>query len=331
MNHICPRTKLEARHQLEIANTAAKVRNDLARAFEQVNTHASKTSGIVRDLKSLFLQGGLVFGAQQFFNSIGRTGGEIGQQHIALRSIIGDIQKADELFAQTQQLALQSPFKFGELNRDVKQLAAFGVEANDLYDTTKRLADIASGLGVSFERLGLAYGQVKARSWLDGKELRQFAYAGLPLLERITQLYNATAKNGRTNYTQSDVKKMITNREVSFEDVKTVLWNMTNEGGQFYNMQLVLSETLLGRWNKLIDAWEIMLGKFAEGNNVVGGTFKMIIDQVTNLTLALDRLSPVLVAAAAVFVGKKALGMIPMGITKEWSALQTATNLELRR
>lgn len=323
--------KLEARHQLEIANTAAKVRNDLARAFEQVNTRASKTSDIVRDLKSLFLQGGLVFGAQQFFNSIVRTGGEIVQQHIALRSIIGDIQKADELFAQTQQLALQSPFKFGELNRDVKQLAAFGVEANDLYDTTKRLADIASGLGVSFERLGLAYGQVKARSWLDGKELRQFAYAGLPLLERITQLYNATAKNGRTNYTQSDVKKMITNREVSFEDVKTVLWNMTNEGGQFYNMQLVLSETLLGRWNKLIDAWEIMLGKFAEGNNVVGGTFRMIIDQVTNLTLALDRLSPVLVAAAAVFVGKKALGMIPMGITKELSALQTATNLELRR
>ena len=323
--------KLEARHQLEIANTAAKVRNDLARAFEQVNTHASKTSGIVHDLKSLFLQGGLVFGAQQFFNSIVRTGGEIVQQHIALRSIIGDIQKADELFAQTQQLALQSPFKFGELNRDVKQLAAFGVEANDLYDTTKRLADIASGLGVSFERLGLAYGQVKARSWLDGKELRQFAYAGLPLLERITQLYNATAKNGRTNYTQSDVKKMITNREVSFEDVKTVLWNMTNEGGQFYNMQLVLSETLLGRWNKLIDAWEIMLGKFAEGNNVVGGTFKMIIDQVTNLTLALDRLSPVLVASAAVFVGKKALGLIPMGITKELSALQTATNLELRR
>ena len=323
--------KLEARHQLEIANTAAKVRNDLARAFEQVNTRASKTSDIIRDLKSLFLQGGLVFGAQQFFNSIVRTGGEIVQQHIALRSIIGDIQKADELFAQTQQLALQSPFKFGELNRDVKQLAAFGVEANDLYDTTKRLADIASGLGVSFERLGLAYGQVKARSWLDGKELRQFAYAGLPLLERITQLYNATAKNGRTNYTQSDVKKMITNREVSFEDVKTVLWNMTNEGGQFYNMQLVLSETLLGRWNKLIDAWEIMLGKFAEGNNVIGSTFKMIIDQVTNATLALDRLSPMLVAAAAVFVGKKALGLIPMGISKELSALQTATNLELRR
>lgn len=300
--------ELEQKRQAEIAKSAAKARNDLAAAFAGANAEAKKMQSIVSDIKSLFLQGGIVFGAQQFFNSIVQTGGEIVQQHVALRSILGDVQKADELFAQTQQLALQSPFKFGELNRDVKQLAAFGVEANDLYDTTKRLADIASGLGVSFERLGLAYGQVKARSWLDGKELRQFAYAGLPLLQKITDLYNQEGKNGRNNYTQADVKKMISGRQVSFEDVQKVLWNMTNEGGQFYNMQLVLSETLLGRWNKLIDAWDIMLGKFAEGKNVVGGTFSFIINRVTDLVLALDKLSPALLSFGAVFAAKKLVG-----------------------
>ena len=300
---------LERKHQQEIALSAAKVRNDLAAAFAGANAEAKKMQSIVGDIKSLFLQGGIVFGAQQFFNSIVQTGGEIVQQHVALRSILGDVQKADELFAQTQQLALQSPFKFGELNRDVKQLAAFGVEANDLYDTTKRLADIASGLGVSFERLGLAYGQVKARSWLDGKELRQFAYAGLPLLQRITELYNSEGKNGRNNYTQADVKKMITARQVSFEDVQKVLWKMTDEGGQFYNMQFVLSETLLGRWNKLIDAWDIMLGKFAEGKNIVGGTFSFIINRVTDLVLALDKLSPAILSFGAVFAARKLGGM----------------------
>lgn len=301
--------ELEQKRQQEIAQSAAKARNDLAAAFAGANAEAKKMQSIVGDIKSLFLQGGIVFGAQQFFNSIVQTGGEIVQQHVALRSILGDVQKADELFAQTQQLALQSPFKFGELNRDIKQLAAFGVEANDLYDTTKRLADIASGLGVSFERLGLAYGQVKARSWLDGKELRQFAYAGLPLLQRITELYNSEGKNGRNNYTQADVKKMITARQVSFEDVQKVLWKMTDEGGQFYNMQFVLSETLLGRWNKLIDAWDIMLGKFAEGKNVVGGTFSFIINRVTDLVLALDKLSPALLSFGAVFAARKLGGM----------------------
>lgn len=301
--------EIEQKRQQEIAQSAAKARNDLAAAFAGANAEAKKMQSIVGDIKSLFLQGGIVFGAQQFFNSIVQTGGEIVQQHVALRSILGDVQKADELFAQTQQLALQSPFKFGELNRDVKQLAAFGVEANDLYDTTKRLADIASGLGASFERLGLAYGQVKARSWLDGKELRQFAYAGLPLLQRITELYNSEGKNGRNNYTQADVKKMITARQVSFEDVQKVLWKMTDEGGQFYNMQFVLSETLLGRWNKLIDAWDIMLGKFAEGKNVIGGTFSFIINRVTDLVLALDKLSPAMLSFGAIFAARK-LGLM---------------------
>ena len=303
---------LERKHQQEIALSAAKVRNDLAAAFAGANAEAKKMQSIVGDIKSLFLQGGVVFGAQQFFNSIVQTGGEIVQQHVALRSILGDVQKADELFAQTQQLALQSPFKFGELNRDVKQLAAFGVEANDLYDTTKRLADIASGLGVDFGRLGLAFGQVKARSWLDGKELRQFAYAGLPLLQKITELYNSEGKNGRKNYTQADVKKMISGRQVSFEDVQKVLWKMTDEGGQFYNMQLVLSETLLGRWNKLIDAWDIMLGKFAEGKNVIGGTFSFIINRVTDLVLALDKLSPAMLSFGAIFAARK-IGLMASG------------------
>lgn len=323
---------LEQKRQQEIAQSAAKARNDLAAALAGANAEAKKMQSIVGDIKSLFLQGGIVFGAQQFFNSIVQTGGEIVQQHVALRSILGDVQKADELFAQTQQLALQSPFKFGELNRDVKQLAAFGVEANDLYETTKRLADIASGLGVDFGRLGLAFGQVKARSWLDGKELRQFAYAGLPLLQKITELYNSEGKNGRKNYTQADVKKMISGRQVSFEDVQKVLWKMTDEGGQFYNMQLVLSETLLGRWNKLIDAWDIMLGKFAEGKSVVGGTFSFLINRTTDFVLALDKVSNAALAFGAMYALRKSATAIAsrVGISSNLAALRAEQQVKLR-
>lgn len=289
-------------------NSQTQAARELSSAFDKIHSSASHTSQIFSDMKSLLLQGGLVFGAQQFANSIIHTGGEIVQQHIALQSIINDKKKAGELFAQTQQLALQSPFKFGELNRDVKQLAAFGVETERLYDTTKRLADVASGLGISFERLGLAYGQVKARSWLDGKELRQFAYAGLPMLQKLADLYNDTKKGGRSNYTTSDIRKMITKREVSFSDVDQVFQRLTNEGGQFYNMQFVLSETLLGKWNKLIDAWDIMLSKFAEGNSVIGGTFMKAVDAATQLVLTLDKLSPMLLSLGTAFVGKSLLG-----------------------
>lgn len=289
--------KEQQRLQEEVARTAAKVRTDLAKSFEQAKEKASGLSSTMQDLKSLFLQGGVVYGAQQFVMSVIQTGGELEKQHIALQSILGDMQNANTMFAQVKELALNSSFTFSELNKDVKQLAAYGVEYDDLYDTAKRLADMSSGLGVSFERIALAFGQVQARGWLDGKELRQIAYAGIPLLEKLSEYYSK--REGRKVST-SEVKTRISGRGVDFEDVKNIFWEMTDAGGQFYNMQQVLSETLLGRYNKLKDAWEIMLSEFASGNSLMGSGLKKTIDLVTWLVQSLHTMAP---AVAAAFAG----------------------------
>lgn len=294
--------ELEQKRQQEIAQTAAKVQSDLVRGFERANSHAGKLNSTVQDLKSLFLQGGLVFGAQQFAMSIITTGGEMEKQHIALQSILGDMQNANTMFNQIKELALNSPFTFSELNRDVKQLAAYGVEYDQLYDTTKRLADMSSGLGVSFDRIALAFGQVQARGWLDGKELRQIAYAGIPLLNKLSEFYSK--QEGR-NVSTSEIKTRISNREVSFDDVKSIFWQMTDAGGQFYNMQQVLSETLLGRYNKLKDAWEIMLAEFASGDALVGKFFKTAIDGATALVQSLHTLAMPMGAIFAGYAFKK--------------------------
>ena len=294
--------ELEQKRQQEIAQSAAKVQSDLVRGFERANSHAGKLNSTVQDLKSLFLQGGLVFGAQQFAMSIITTGGEIEKQHIALQSILGDMQNANTMFNQIKELALNSPFTFSELNRDVKQLAAYGVEYDQLYDTTKRLADMSSGLGVSFDRIALAFGQVQARGWLDGKELRQIAYAGIPLLDKLSKFYSK--QEGR-NVSTSEIKTRISNREVSFDDVKSIFWQMTDAGGQFYNMQQVLSETLLGRYNKLKDAWEIMLAEFASGDALVGKFFKTAIDGATALVQSLHTLAMPIGAIFAGYAFKK--------------------------
>lgn len=305
--------RLERKHQDELTKTGQKIQSSLVRGFKDANNAAGRLNSTIQDLKSLFMQGGLVFGAQQFAMSIIRTGGEMEKQHIAMQSILGDMQNANTMFNQTKELALQSPFTFSELNRDVKQLAAYGVEYENLYDTTKRLADMASGLGVSFERIALAFGQVQARGWLDGKELRQIAYAGIPLLDRLSKYYSL--REGK-KVTTSDVKKRITNREVSFQDVKNIFWEMTDAGGQFYNMQLTLSETLLGRYNKLKDAWEIMLSDFARGDSIIGGTFKTILDSLTYIVQQMHTLGPVMAAAFTSFAIKRGLTSLGGGGAK---------------
>lgn len=316
--------ELEQKRQQEIAQTAAKVQSDLVRGFERANSHAGKLNSTVQDLKSLFLQGGLVFGAQQFAMSIITTGGEMEKQHIALQSILGDMQNANTMFNQIKELALNSPFTFSELNRDVKQLAAYGVEYDQLYDTTKRLADMSSGLGVSFDRIALAFGQVQARGWLDGKELRQIAYAGIPLLNKLSEFYSK--QEGR-NVSTSEIKTRISNREVSFDDVKSIFWQMTDAGGQFYNMQQVLSETLLGRYNKLKDAWEIMLAEFASGDALVGKFFKTAIDGATALVQSLHTLAMPIGAIFAGYAFKKmAAGNVASGFLSNKANL--ASNIQ---
>lgn len=313
---------IEGKRKQNIAESGRQIQSSLVRGFKDANNAAGRLNSTVQDLKSLFMQGGLVFGAQQFAMSIIRTGGEMEKQHIAMQSILGDMQNANTMFNQTKELALQSPFTFSELNRDVKQLAAYGVEYEDLYDTTKRLADMASGLGVSFERIALAFGQVQARGWLDGKELRQIAYAGIPLLDRLSKYYSQ--REGK-KVTTSDVKGRITNREVSFQDVKNIFWEMTDAGGQFYNMQLTLSETLLGRYNKLKDAWEIMLSDFARGDSIIGGTFKTILDSLTYIVQQMHTLGPVMAAAFTGFAIKR--GITAMGGTKGNSFLASKASI----
>lgn len=87
-------------------------------------------------------------------------------QQTALRAILQDKQKADQIFQQVQQMALQSPFSIMQMTTFTKQLAAYRIEADKLVGTTKMLADVSAGLGVDMQRLILAYGQVKAANYL---------------------------------------------------------------------------------------------------------------------------------------------------------------------
>ena len=89
------------------------------------------------------------------------------------------------MFEQMKELAVVSPFNFRQLAAYSKQIAAFNIPYDEMYDTTKRLADMAAGLGVDMSRLVLAYGQVRSAAVLRGQELRQFTEAGIPMVQAL--------------------------------------------------------------------------------------------------------------------------------------------------
>ena len=103
-----------------------------------------------------------LFAVARIVTKIREITGEFELQRVALGAIIQDKGRADQLFFQIQAKALESPFQIKELITYTKQLAAYRIETEQLFDTTMRLADISAGLGVEMDRLVLAYGQVKA-------------------------------------------------------------------------------------------------------------------------------------------------------------------------
>lgn len=191
-----------------------------------------------------------------FIKKIREVTAEFELQRVSLGAIIQDTNKANALFQQIKAFAVKSPFEIKDLVSYTKQLAAYNIKADELFDTMKRLADVSAGLGVDMQRVILAYGQVKAASVLRGTELRQFTEAGIPLVQQLADKF--TQLRGRMVST-AEVFDLISKRAVSFEMVKEIFEDMTNAGGMFYEMQEKQSATLAGQWSNLKDAYSIML------------------------------------------------------------------------
>lgn len=208
----------------------------------------------------------LLFSVSQiegYIRKIVEVRGQFELQQVALRAILQDKDKADKIFSQTMQQALKSPFQAMQLVTFTKQLAAYRIESDKLFDTTKRLADVSAGLGVDIQRLILAYGQVKAAAYLRGTEVRQFTEAGINLYGELQSYFEEVRGEA---YTTAQIVDMISKRMVKFEDVEAVFQRMTDKGGLFYNMQEVQVNTLHGQINRLKDVISIMQNEIGKSN-----------------------------------------------------------------
>ena len=212
-----------------------------------------------------------------FVGQVAEVRGQFELSQISLESIIQNKQKADEIFNKTVQLAIKSPFRIKDLIDYTRQLSAYRIESDKLYDTTKRLADVSAGLGVDMGRLILAYGQVKAAAYLRGSEVRQFTEAGVNMYGELQDYFKEVKGEA---YTTAQIVDMISKRMVKFEDVEAIFQRMTDKGGMFYNMQEVQSNTLYGMIQKMNDAFDVMLNDIGKANE---GSFKGLINSATQL------------------------------------------------
>lgn len=264
-------------------------------AAEKSIVQSLKQSKILQQINSYLATYVSVIGATNLIRNLVRITGEFEAQHVALRSILQDVAGADRIFYQLQELAVKSPFTFRNLTDYAKQLSAFSVPMNEIYDTTKRLADVSAGLGVDMSRIILAYGQIRSASFLRGQEVRQLTEAGIPVLQELSKQFKEIEGEA---VSVGKVFDKISARQVPFEMIERMFKDLTSEGGKFYEMQEVLAETVKGKLSNLQDAWEIMLSKIGESND---GFIKGVLDGVTNLIKNYKELAKALELAAIAY------------------------------
>ena len=257
------KTTEEMAKRAENKTAAMELRDQerLNQLVAQGNRRLNERSRIMRELGTVAANVFSIYAAKEVVTNLVRVSAEFEAQRTALGAILGDVAQAQNLFSDIKELAVVSPFSVRELTAYTKQLSAFSVPYEELFETTKMLADVSAGLGVDMGRIILAYGQVRSAAFLRGTEVRQFTEAGIPILDRLAEMF--TEIEGRA-VSVGEVFDKISFRQVPFEMVQQAFEDMTSEGGQFYNMQLVLSETLQGQLSNLRDAYEIMFSEIGE-------------------------------------------------------------------
>ena len=244
------------------------------KAIQRLNTLYNTQNGILTRLRNVAGRYFSLYGIIRFGQKVAEITGYYQKQQIALEGILGSATKAQSAINQLKQKALESPFMVKQLVTYTKQLAAFGIEYDNLIPTVSKLADVSVGLGVDMDRIILAYGQVKSATVLRGQELRQFTEAGIPMVEELAKKF--TALNGEL-VTTADIFDLISKRQVSFDMVQKVMSDLTSEGGKFYKMQENITNTLAGQIEKLKDIWDAELNRIGEeSGNVFTGIVKFL-------------------------------------------------------
>lgn len=323
-----------AKAELDLANARERSANAARRhmtATLNMNGAMNSQLSIVGQLRNEFLGLYSIYAAQNFLRAVVDIGGELENQKIAMASILQDEGKATTIFNQIKKLAVASPFGVMDLNQYAKQLSAYSIPYNELYDTMKRLADISAGVGVDMGRIILAFGQIKAAKFLKGTELRQLTEANIPMVDKLAERFSKL--EGRI-VSAGEVLDMISKKKVTFEDVKDVLWELTDDGGMFHNMQEVLSESVKSKWKNLADAIDIMLGDIAES---MGSTLKWTAESLTTLAQNWKEVVPFITAATAafgtyrvtVYAGSRAMGVANATLIKGTLAAKQKTAADL--
>jgi tape measure domain-containing protein len=261
-----------------VANVAINV--DSRNAVSKLREVQSQSQATERAFNGVAAAGKLAtaFGALQAAKFVFAKTAELESQTRSLEVLTGSAQKAGQIIKELQQLGAVTPFTSTELIDSAKRLQAFGVEADKVVETTKRLADVSGATGAELSGLVTAYGQVQAKGRLQGEELLQFQERGVALQAELRKMYGLSG---------DELQKALSKGRVSAEAVEVAIIRLTNAGGKYANGAIAQSDTLQGKFSTLQDSIQTLAQTIGKTLTPV---IKSLMDQATDAIAEMQRM-----------------------------------------
>lgn len=289
-------TKPDADRKLrEVDAELSKLRKDIDKYSSSTKIAEQQTNALTRSLN--YMKNRLAFyftvgASTSFIKNLIEIRAQYEMNERALGILINSAERGSQIFKELSDMALVSPYTLIELSAAAKQLTAYDIAAKDVVDTTRRLADMTAAVGIPIERLTYAIGQVKAYGYLNARDARMFANAGIPLVKELADYY--TQLEGHLVST-ADVYDKIKKKSIDYNAVMAVVTKMTDEGGKFFDFQAKMAGTLKVQLANLTLAWNNMLneiGSDSQGmlSSAIGGLKELFlqwrnIEKVINTVL----------------------------------------------
>lgn len=205
--------------------------------------------------------------------------------------LIGNADRANQLFAQIKRFADTTPFQFPELADSARVLLGFGVGVDDVFSRLKVLGDISAVTGADLKSLAVVFGQVTGAGRLMGQDALQLVNNNIPITTILTKKLGISA---------AELRKQIENGAISSQIFTEALTSITQEGGIAFRGTDELAKTFNGRLSTLKDT-ALEFGRNLLGVKVdpelgltvePGGVFDRLSKALPRITDSLKDLGP---------------------------------------
>lgn len=217
---------------------------------------SDRSIGLVAKLGAAFAGLQLAGAAKDFVFDGVRLVAEAEQAEIAFTTFLGSGEKAKKLLKELQEFAAETPFQSDEIRDAGKQLLAFGIDAEAIPDTLRRIGDLSAGTGNRLGELAELYGKARVQGTLYAEDINQLTGRGINVIAEFAKQFGVA---------ESAVKGLGSEGKITFENLQQALIDMTSEGGKFAGLTEKQSQSLAGQYSTLLDSVDALKKEFAQG------------------------------------------------------------------